>query len=417
MTDPAHNPKAVPAALPPPSVPAPLLRGGRGLVAAGAALCAAALATAAGRERFAAGWLWGFALAWSIILGALFFVALHHAVHAVWSVSTRRVAEGLASAMPLAALAFLPLVAFAAWPHAFPLYEWAGGLGGAHGHSPAGPHGAADKGGYLTVAFFAARGLACFAVWIGFARLFVGRSLRQDDGTGGEAATGGMRRAAVAFLILFAGTVTLASVDWLMSLEPHWFSSIFGVYVFSGVALAGLAAVTLTAAVLRRAGRLGDAVRGDHLYSLGAILFAFTCFWAYIAFSQYMLIWYGNVPEEAAYFARRTGGAWGAATLLLWAVRFGIPFLVLLPRRAKTDARVLVPVSLLVLAGQALDLYWMIMPARPAGGLAMRWAEGGPPLLLAGALGLVLARFLGRHAAVPVGDPLLKACRQFHLTH
>ena len=416
MTDATHHPGAVPAALPPPSVPAPLLRGGRGLAAVGAALCAAALATAAGRERFAAGWLWGFAFAWSVALGALFFVALHHVTHAVWSVSTRRVAEGIASAMPLAALAFLPLLAFAAWPRVFPLYAWADGLGGAHGHPPAGPHGSADKGGYLTVAFFAARGLACFAVWIGFARLFVGRSLRQDGGAGGEAATAGMRRAAVAFMILFAGTVTLAGIDWFMSLEPHWFSTLFGVYVFGGVALAGLAAVTLAAVALRRAGRLGGEVRDDHLYSLGALLFAFTCFWAYIAFSQYMLIWYGNVPEEAAYFARRLEGRWLAATLLLWGLRFGLPFLVLLPRRAKTDARVLAPVAVLVLAGQALDLYWMILPARPAGGLAMRWAEGGPLLLLAGALAWAFARFLGRHAAVPVGDPLREACRRFHLT-
>ncbi len=410
MTDATHNPGAGPAALPPPSIPAPLVRGGRGLVAAGVVLCVAALVTAAGRERFAAGWLWGFGLAWSVILGGLFFVALHHAAHAVWSVSTRRVAEGIASAMPLAALAFLPVLVFAAWPHAFPLYAWAD----AHGHA-AGAHGPVDKDGYLTVAFFAARGAACFAVWVLFARLFVGRSLRQDAGAGDGAVTAGMRRAAVAFLILFAGTVTLAGVDWFMSLEPHWFSSIYGVYVFGGVALAGLAAVTVATVALRRAGRLGDEVRGDHLYSLGALLFAFTCFWGYIAFSQYMLIWYGNVPEESVYFVRRGGFAWTAATLLLWIVRFGIPFLVLLPRRAKTDERVLVVVSFLVLAGQALDLYWMIMPARPAGGLAMRWAELGPPLLLAGALCLVLARFLGRHAAVPVGDPLREACRRFHL--
>jgi hypothetical protein len=416
MTDATHNPDAAPAALPPPAVPAPLARAGRGLAAAGAVLCAAALASAAGRERFAAGWLWGFAFAWSVALGGLFLVALHHVTHAVWSVSTRRLAEGIAASLPLAALAFLPLVAFASWPQAFPLYEWAGGLGGAHGHPEAGPHGTADKGGYLTAALFAARGRACFAVWIAFARFFTVRSLRQDRGEGGAAATVAMRRGAIAFLILFAGTVTLAGVDWFMSLEPHWFSTIFGVYVFSGVALAGLASVTLAAVALRRSGRLGDEVRDDHLYSLGALLFAFSCFWGYIAFSQYMLIWYGNIPEEAAYFTRRLEGRWLAATLLLWAVRFAIPFLVLLPRRAKCNARVLAPVALLVLAGQALDLYWLILPARPAGGLVMRWAEAGPILLLAGAAGLVLARFLGRHPAVPVGDPLREACRRFHLT-
>jgi hypothetical protein len=417
MTDATHNPDGAPAALTPPSAPAPLVRGGRALAATGAALCAAAALTAAGRERLGTGWLWGFALVWTLALGGLFLVALHHVTHAVWSVSTRRLAEGLAAALPLAALAFLVLLAATAWPHALPLYAWAEHLGGAHGHPPAGPHGAADKGGYLTAGFFAARGLACFALWIAFARFFVGRSLRQDRGEGGEASTAAMRRAAAPFLVLFAGSVTLAGIDWIMSLEPHWFSTIFGVYVFAGMAPAAVAAVALAAVALRRSGRLGGEVTGDHLYSLGALLFAFSCFWAYIAFSQYMLIWYGNIPEEAAYFTRRLEGRWLALTAGIWVLRFAIPFLVLLPRPAKSDPLRLAAAAAVVLAGHAADLYWMIAPARPPAGLVSRWAELGPLLLLGGLLLLAFARFLGRHPALPVGDPLRDACRRFHLTH
>jgi hypothetical protein len=417
MTDATHNLlDSAPADVPPPSLPAPLARGGRGLAAAGAVLCAAALATAAGRERFAAGWLWGFTLVWSVALGGLFLTALHHVTHAVWSVSTRRVAEMFASTIPLAALLFLPVLAFLAWPRVFPLFPWADAVPAVHSHPAGEAHGAVDAGGYLGVAAFAARGLVCFALWIFFAHRFVGVSLRQDRGEGGAAATLALRRLSIPFLILFAVTLTLCGVDWLMSLEPHWFSTIFGVYVFAGMTVAGLAAATLAAVVLRRSGRLGTEVTDDHLYSLGALLFAFTCFWAYIAFSQYMLIWYGNIPEEAAYFARRTAGRWSVLFAILWAVRFAIPFLVLLPRPAKKDGRRLAAVAVLALAGQALDLYWMIMPARPAGGLAVRWAELGPPVLMAGLLLLALSRFLRRHPPVPLGDPLREDCRRFHLT-
>ena len=257
-----------------------------------------------------------------------------------------------------------------------------------------------EKAPYLNTPFFVARAAGFFLLWIAFAAFFVRHSLRQDAGQAGGEATLRMRRLSAPFLVLFGLTVTFASFDWLMSLDPHWFSTIFGVYIFSGM--------TVTA--------LGSGlVRGDHLYSLGALLFAFTCFWAYIAFSQYMLIWYGNIPEETAWFVHRTEHGWQAVSVLLAFVRFVVPFFLLLGRRAKSDPRSLAVASVLVLVGQLVDLYWIIMPGASPDGPRLGWQELGPALLLAG---LLLARwgsFLSRHRIVAVGDPMFPRSREFHL--
>jgi hypothetical protein len=396
---------------PKPSVPRPLARAGWALAAVGVALTLAALSGEGGRKGLPAGWLWGFAWVWTLTLGALFFVALHHVTHAVWSVGVRRPAEVFAAAAGPAGLLVLPVLASAAWPRAFPLFEWAEA---AHGH---GPSLSPFKQLWLGTPFFLARGAAFAAVAALFAHRFVSLSLGQDGGVGGAESTLRLRRASIGFMPLFAAVVTLASFDWLMSLEPEWHSAVFGVYVFAGMAASSLAAVTLLTLGLRRAGRLGnaDTATDDHLYSLGGLLFAFTCFWAYIAFSQYMLTWYSNLPEEAAFFRHRLRNGWGAVTVGLWIVRFGLPFLLLLPRRAKRDGRALAAASAVVLAGQLIDLYWIIMPAARRDGPVLGPAEAGPPLLMSGLLLLYAARFLGRHPAVPAGDPLIGECRRFRL--
>jgi hypothetical protein len=225
-----------------------------------------------------------------------------------------------------------------------------------------------------------------------------------------------MRRAAGPFMVVFAFTATFAAIDWLMSLEPHWFSTIFGVYVFSGMVVAALSVITIATIWLRATGRIdATVVTDDHLYNLGALLFAFVCFWAYIAFSQYMLIWYANVPEESFYIVRRLEGGWKSVSVGLALARFVVPFLVLLSRRAKTNPRILVAISLFLLGGQVLDLYWLVMPQASPSGPVLGWTEIGPPLLLAGAFLLAVARFMRRHAMVAIGDPGFEESRRFHL--
>jgi hypothetical protein len=186
--------------------------------------------------------------------------------------------------------------------------------------------------------------------------------------------------------------------------------------VFSGMVLTAFAAVTVGVLWLRDTGRLEPGlITDDHMYNLGGWLFAWTCFWAYIAFSQYMLIWYGNLPEETFYLVRRLQGPWLAVSVALALARFGVPFLVLLSRRAKTHTGILWAMSLLVLAGQFLDLYWLIMPQYHRSGPVLGWQELGPPLLMLGVLLLCVGRFLDRHPPLAVGDPLLEESKRFHL--
>jgi hypothetical protein len=360
--------------------------------------------------RVAFGYLWGFSFAWNLVLGCLFFVALHHATHAVWSVVVRRVAEMYASLMPLVAVMVLPLLLLVFAHNFFEVYPWSNPE---HVH---GDHILEGKTPYLNIPFFVVRALFFVAVWTAFARVFVGRSLRQDEEESNIQETRVMRRWSVVFFPIFALTITFAAFDWLMSLDPHWFSTIYGVYIFAGMTATGLAAITISVIWLRARGLLGEnVVRAEHLYNLGALLFTFTCFWAYIAFSQFMLIWYGNIPEETIYFVERMQPGWKGVTFVLAILRFIVPFFLLLSRPSKSNPALLVFVSCLILVGQMLDLFWLIMPSLDAEAPHLGWQELGPVILLAGVLLLSIAKFLSRHKMLAVGDPLFEQSRNFHL--
>jgi len=393
---------SVPSETPPaPRRLAPRGLGAAGLALAGLLLTLGALAGEDGLRRLSFNYLWAFCLLWTLVLGGLFFLALHFATGATWSVPLRRIAEMFAAPVaPLAAL-FLPVLLLAVVGGGTGLFPWL-----AQGDSLL-----AKKSAYLNLPFFLVRAGLFFGLWFLYARLLLGGSLRPGEG---PEELGGRRRASAHFLPVFALTVTFASFDWLMSLEPHWFSTIFGVYLFSGMALTGLAAVTLAALRQRSRGALG-LLRAAHLYNLGALLFAFTCFWGYIAFSQYMLIWYANIPEETVFFAHRSEHGWLPVSIALGLLRFAAPFALLLPRRAKSSPAALAAASALVLLGQALDLYWLIMPQSAPGGPVFGLPELGPPLLAAGLALLWSARFLGRHPALAERDPGLPAARAFHL--
>jgi hypothetical protein len=206
----------------------------------------------------------------------------------------------------------------------------------------------------------------------------------------------GVGRSALALVVLGL-TVSFAGFDWIMSLEPLWFSTMFGVYQFAGVFASALAALVVFTAWLKRTGAGCADVGEKQLHDLGKLLFGFSCFWMYIWFSQYMLIWYVNIPEESVYFIRRTQGLWWPVTLLNLALNWGIPFFALLPRPAKRSWRVMVRISLVILAGRWLDLYLMVLPPLAGDQPACGFAELGGLLLIAG----LTARFLttGRGAA------------------
>jgi len=380
------------------------------LIGVGLLLSVAALPDAANRARFGYAYLWAFAFLWTVLLGSLFFVALQHLTSAVWSVVVRRVAEMMAAPMWVLGLLFLPVLGFALFPDLFPVFPWT------DVELVEGDHLLQQKRAYLNVPFFAIRAAVYLGLWMAFARYFVGKSLKQDRGEGGVEASVAMRRMAAPFTMVFAVTATLAGVDWLMSLDPHWFGTVFGVYIFSGMVVAALAAITIATVWMRRAGLLAsEVVTADHLYNLGNLLFAFVCFWAYIAFSQYMLIWYANMPEETFYFVTRVQGGWMPVSVALALVRFVVPFLALLSRRSKMNPRVLLWVSVLMLAGQLLDLYWIVMPALHEGRPVLGWQEIGPPLLVIGVALWYCTRFLGRNAPLAVGDPRLDESQRYVL--
>jgi hypothetical protein len=352
-------------------------------------------------ERFWANWvIWTLFLA-TIGLGALFLVALEHLCNARWSVPIRRVAERVSSLIVLAVPLFL--LALAALPSLF--HEWTGAEAARH---PA----VAGKAAWLNVPFFIVRLALCVVAWLGSYWVLVVGSWRQDasrdPGFNVRA-----RRFAPAFMALFALTVSAVSFDWISSIQPEWYSDMFGVYLFAGTFLAGLAAITLAVLDLTARGRLPE-LRPDHVYSLGGLLFAFTVFYGYIAFAQYMLIWYANLPEEVVWYKARLSGGWLAAALLLALIRFFIPFFALITRDSKSDAVRLRWVAVLVLVGHLLDLYWQVSPALGRGVL-LSWPELAFALLFGGAGVLWVGRAQRLGADMPVGDPFLAEALEFHL--
>jgi len=208
-------------------------------------------------------------------------------------------------------------------------------------------------------------------------------------------------------------TITMASVDWLMSLEPHWYSTIFGIYIASGGALAFIAALVSVLLLFRRAGVLARSVNVEHYHDLGKWLFALTVFWAYIAFSQYMLIWYANIPEETIWFQHRFEGNWIYVSGLLLVGHFLVPFLVLLARAPKRNLPVLAGISVWILMMHWIDLHWVVMPTVHNHGFHWHWMDVATWLAVGSAFALVFWGRLRKHALAPVGDPRFEQGLQF----
>jgi hypothetical protein len=364
---------------------------GLGMAVAGALLLA--LGSAVGPRRVLAAWLVAFVYFLTIALGCLYFVLIHTAMQGAWGVVVRRVAEAAASTLPAFALLFLP-IAFGLSD----LYPWAS----------AAPDDALArwKRPYLNESFFLARSAAYFVVWSAAAVWFSRLSRRQDAGTD-ESIAARLRRWSGPLLIPVGLANTFAAFDWLMSLEPRWYSTIFGVYTFAGSLLAGFAFLALAAVVLRRSGLLVSAVSAEHLHDLGKLLFAFTSFWAYIAFSQYFLIWYANIPEETVWYHERLSGNWQAASVLLAIGHFALPFVFLLPRRTKRHPATLAAAAAWLLLMHLVDVYWLVLPSVQGASRRPGLADAGALLAVGGTALAALALVARRHPLVPVGDPRL----------
>jgi hypothetical protein len=357
------------------------------------------------RHTWAGLLLAGFALVGLSLAGAI-FVALLHVTGAGWATTLRRVPEAMAAAFPVGAV-LLAAVLFAG-PELYPWFDPSAGE--AENVTPL-------REVWLNRSFFLLRSAVYLGCWYGFILALV-RASRRQDADGNVNHTRARAQLSAAFLVVFGVTFWLASQDWIMSLESEWLadgtrrpanwsSTIFGLYNFSGLFLSGLAVLTLLLLWLRRVSFLGRVVGADQLHDLGKLLFAFSTFWMYVWFCQYMLIWYVNNPEETTYFAQRQHGAWQPLLLADLMLNWAIPFVVLLPRAAKRRPGVLVKVCVLVVLGRWLDLYLMIAPAVDGPVPAFSLLEVGLTIFTVGLFGLAFFRSLSRAALVPLRDPFL----------
>lgn len=333
-------------------------------------------------------------------LAGAFFVALQHITNAYWSVTVRRLAESLISYLPVALL--LAAVLFTGRQY---IYSWAHVNGGGEGHNLL-----ALKAPYLNSKFFAMRLIVIFVLWLALSLKMRSNSLKQDT-SGDERLTLSNIKLSAAFLPLFGLTFTAFSFDLIMSLEPTWYSTIFGIYCFAGLFFGGLALLALMGVYGRRIGVFSDRVLNrNHLHDVGKLMFAFTVFWAYIMFSQLMLQWYANLPEETQYYMRRFHGGWWPYAIVLFALHFVVPFFALLPREAKRKERSLGIMAILMLIAQWMEAYFLVMPVFFPEGPRFGWIEAGTLLGFLGIFALSVTTFLSRVPCVPVRDPRLREC-------
>jgi hypothetical protein len=270
----------------------------------------------------------------------------------------------------------------------------------------------ADKAWWLNPAFWAVRAALYVGLWTWLARRFVAHSRRQDA-TGEVGLTFANVRTSALYAVTFALTFSLASVDWLMSLEPHWYSTIYPWYVFASMLVGATCWIVMLVTLLQWRGALPQ-VNEHHRHDLGKYVFAFSMFWGYLWLSQYLLIWYANLPEETPHYALRSGGAWRPVFLANVALNVGLPFFALLPARGKRSLPWLFAWSLVLALGHYLDLYLLVLPTGFAQGPVFGWQEVG---LFLGLAALFLFRFersLRRAPLVPMRDPYLPESLHHH---
>ena len=329
-------------------------------------ILATILGVISGKEYLYFSYLTSFVYFLSISLGAVFFVPIHHLSRAGWSVVIRRVAELLSQNVITMAFLFIPIFMLVVTGN-YQLFEWNNPALWSI-DSPEYDQLVALKFPYLNPVFFAIRAFIYFGVWIAIARYFYLRSLDQDS-NGDKQTTLTLQKWSTVAVVGFALTATFASFDWLMSLDPHWFSTIFGVYFFAGCALSFFAFMTVMLFLLQKNGTMSHCVTREHYHDLGKYMFGFTLFWAYIAFSQYLLIWYANIPEETGWYLRRQSNGWAYVAIALVFGQFFIPFFGVMSRHVRRNKYVLAGWAVFILIMHYVDIYYIVMP-QVAGGTA-----------------------------------------------
>jgi len=400
-------------------------------------------------DRLGYAYLFGLFTTATFMLGGLFLVLIEFLTASHWGVSSRRIAEVIMSGAPVVALLALPFIAGVALGKINIYDEWQSvsahdehgdehgmlDLGSSvahaqghgedeavheeeHAHTPqetALHHEVvSQKSGYLNTKGWVARAIGYLILWSLIALAYFGWSRRQDEDHDPKH-TVRMQSLAAPSLILFAGTLSFAAFDWLMSLEAAWFSTIYGVIIFSGSAVSILALTILIGLSLYKRGLVGEAINPEHFHDLGKLMFGFICFWTYVSFSQWMLIWYAGIPEEATWYHRRWADGWQFVAYLLIFGHFVAPFVLLISRVQKRALRWLQVMCFWVILMHIVDIYWFVLPQ--AGGFQVQLADIGALLFVGGVFFTYVFWQLGRVPLLPVGDPRLQRSLHHHQTH
>ena len=355
------------------------------------ALAACIVGAFASPDQFFRSYLIGYLLWISVALGSLALLMLQHLITGQWGWIGRRSFEAAARTLWLMAMGFIPIVIGLSR-----IYVWADS-----GHI-VGDALLEHKTPYLNISFFLVRAGIYFTIWIGLATLMSRWSRQQDQGS--TSVAGRFQLGSGLGLLLFAITASFASVDWIMSIEPHWFSTIYGLQFIVGLILTALAFTVPILLLLSDYEPLKDRIRPSHLHDFGNLILAFVMLWAYLAFSQYLITWTGNLPEEIPWYLNRTRGGWQWVGLILVVFHFAVPFAVLLSRAAKRSARVLSRVAVAILVLRLIDFIWLVAPAY-ASELTIHWMDILAPI---GIGGVWLAAFfwqLESAPVLPVNDP------------
>ncbi len=350
----------------------------------GTALCLLGVLTQP--TRFYQSYLLGYLFWLELAVGGFAILMLHIMIGGRWGYVIRRPLEAAAGTLPLMAVLFIPLVI----GHAS-LY-----------HQPYAAH--SFDAAYLRTPFFYARAVFYFLIWIVFAFLLTKWS-RKQDATGGWSDLKRMQALSAPGLVLYGFTITFASVDWVMALEHGFFSTIFGMIFIVMPALATMAFVILTMTVLSRHKPVSDVITPSHFHDHGSLLFTFVMLWAYLSFSQFLIIWAGNLVDEIPWYVRRAENGWAPVALIIVLLHFAVPFFLLLQRSIKKNNRRLSAVAALLFVMSWVDMYWILMPTFSPMGPAPSWMDLAPTLAVGGFWLAMFVRQLKSRPLFPQRDP------------
>lgn len=351
-------------------------------------------------KQFHFSYLTSFAFYSGLGIVSLFFVMLQHITRSTWSVVMRRIPEVISSNLFIWSLFVIPVIL-----GAHDLYHWT------HAELYDPTHAEYDallasKVGYLNMPFFIVRQIIYFAIW-GFFGWRVYKNSVNIETTGDWGYDTAQRKLSAPGILLFSLTCAFASFDWLMSLDPHWFSTIFGVYYFAMNFQAFFPAMILMTMYLHKKGMLTNTIGFTHINDMAKLTFGFTVFYAYIAFSQFFLIYYANIPEETLWYYHRMEGSWIYVTYSLLIARFVIPFVVLLPMNNKRNLGLVRFMSIWILVMHFVELYWVVMPTLHHDGVVFNWMDVTSFIGLGGIFLYLFFNRFSKNAMIPVNDPKL----------